>query len=78
MIRSLVAFGAGLVVLALVIFAFMINARIDATVTQNQTFAERQQGALDARSPIWPVIGGLALAGGAACVGIGMSRWREG
>jgi hypothetical protein len=56
----------------------MINARIDATVTQNQTFAERQQGALDARSPIWPVIGGLALAGGAACVGIGMSRWREG
>ena len=78
MIRSLVAFGAGLVVLALVIFAFMINARIDATVNQNQTFAERQQGALDARSPIWPVIGGLALAGGAACVGIGMSRWREG
>jgi hypothetical protein len=78
MIRSLVAFGAGLVVLSLVIFAFMINARIDATVTQNQTFAERQQGALDARSPIWPVIGGLALAGGAACVGIGMSRWREG
>jgi hypothetical protein len=78
MIRSLVAFGAGLVVLALVIFAFMINARVDATVTRNQTFAERQQGALDARSPIWPVIGGLALAAGAACVGIGMSRWREG
>jgi hypothetical protein len=78
MIRSLVAVGAGLVVLALVIFGFMINAQTDPTVSPDTTFAERQQGALDARSPIWPVIGGLALAGGAACVGIGMSRWREG
>jgi hypothetical protein len=37
MIRSLVAVGAGLVVLAIVIFGFMINAQPDPAVSANTT-----------------------------------------
>ncbi|HEX5070459.1 MAG TPA: hypothetical protein VFV78_09620 [Vicinamibacterales bacterium] len=26
---------------------------------------------------IWPVVGGLSLAVGAACIGVGMNRWKR-
>ena len=75
MTRSLVAAGVLLVTLGIVIVGMLAIAKIEPS--DRVPLIGEEQGRLDRPARLWSFAGGLALAGGAGCIGLGMNRWRQ-
>jgi len=82
--RPLVGTGILLVLIGLVALGIVALSRPspynnpsgnDGSGKPSAPLVGESQGALNPRSRALPVIGGLAVAAGAACIGIGMNRW---
>ncbi|HET9371423.1 MAG TPA: hypothetical protein VFO19_14285 [Vicinamibacterales bacterium] len=74
----LIALGLILLVLGLAIFGWLMLGRPDSHQRDQlpPRAAEPTDRATGDRSRVWPILAGLSLAAGGACVGIGMNRWR--
>ena len=76
----LIAIGVLLVVIGFGIFgALMFNRPDPAEGTLPPRSGEPRDVAGNSGQPsrAWSIVAGLTLASGAACVGIGMNRWRS-
>jgi hypothetical protein len=73
--RSLLAAGVLLVSLGIAIFGVLAATRIDRA--GRTPLVGEEQGRLDPPSRLWSFAGGLVLAAGAGCIGLGMNQWKQ-
>jgi hypothetical protein len=75
MTRSLLAAGALLIVLGVVLLASMLSRPRQDEVAP--LIGEEQAQLFTPPSRVLTMLGGLSLAAGLGCVGLGMNRWRQ-
>jgi hypothetical protein len=71
MTRSLVGVGVLLLAIGVAMIAMVVSSRHERIPLVGE-----EQARLDPSSRVWTFAGGLAIAAGAGCIGIGMNRWR--
>jgi hypothetical protein len=77
MVRSLVATGVLLIVLGLGILGVLVSGRTDRYDSGQVPLVVEDLSRTSPPSRLWSVVGGLSLAAGAACIGLGVNRWRQ-
>jgi hypothetical protein len=75
----LIGLGLALVVVGIVVMALTLMGQAWADPAATEPVGQAipaDRAASDGPSLIWPIVGGVMLAAGAALVGLGMNRWR--
>lgn len=75
MIRGLIVVGTALVVAGASVLWWLLFAIPSPEFAG--TPGQVMTAAADPPSRLWPLVAGLALAAGAACIGVGMNRWYQ-
>lgn len=75
----LIALGVALVLVGIVALGMAARDRADETRVGAPVYDAIPAEHVNPNhlTILWPVVGGLSLAVGAACIGIGMNRWKR-
>ena len=74
MTRPLVALGVMLAALGVVM---LLGLGASRTGPERTPLIGEEQARVEPPPRVWVVGGGLLLAAGAACIGLGMNKWRQ-
>ena len=78
----LIAIGLALMAIGFAVFLVLAFGKADVVdqgaPQMSSSGAQKGERAYETREPsrVWAIVGGATLACGAACVGLGMNRWR--
>jgi hypothetical protein len=74
--RPLILLGAALILIGALVLGMTAFSRAGGSENRVPGIGE-DQGRAGAPGEAWIFVSGLTLAAGAACVGVGMNRWRH-